>query len=144
MLKILINPTTIINGTPEAPELPSNPNQAAAIQSAIDAGDYGILPDPEPVPEPPQPKWNDFNVYMLTDPDFTTHRATARAIDPELTSALFVAYGKVAEGGFSTFEAIWNQWVTISGVTSEGKNSIATVAEGFDLPEDFINILRGQ
>lgn len=54
MLKILINPPTIIQGTPENPDFSGLPSDVISLlQEAIDKGEYEVIPDPEPSPEPP-------------------------------------------------------------------------------------------
>ena len=54
MLKILVNPSTIIQGTPQNPDFFGLPSDVIPIlQEAIDRGEYEVISDPEPLPELP-------------------------------------------------------------------------------------------
>ena len=91
---------------------------------------------------PPVPDWDSFNAYMLSDPMFKTYRDTVRNADGELNSALFDAYGMVATNGVAAFSLVWGIWCTASGITVADREVIATVAEGFNLPAEFVTVIR--
>lgn len=102
-----------------------------------------VVPDPEPVPEPTTPDWDSFNAYMLSDAMFKSYRDTVRVVDGELNSALFDAYSLVDTKGTGAFSVVWTQWCVVSQITVLHKEDIANVAEGFNLPADFVSVLRG-
>ena len=92
---------------------------------------------------PPTPDWDSFNAYMLSDPMFKSYRDTVRSVDGDLNGALFDAYGLVATNGVSAFSLVWGLWVSVSAIAVAEKEVIAGVAEGFNLPADFVAVIRG-
>lgn len=97
----------------------------------------------EKPPAPPTHDWDTFNAYMLTDATFKSYRDTVRVVDGELNSALFDAYSLVDTKGTGAFSVVWTQWCVVSQITVLHKEDIANVAEGFNLPADFVSVLRG-
>ena len=91
---------------------------------------------------PVVPDWDAFNAYMLSDTMFKSYRDVVRPIDGDLTSALFTTYNRVASDGVSAFSLVWGQWCSVSGITAEDREIIAVVAEGFNLPMEFISIIE--
>jgi hypothetical protein len=113
-------------------------------QDFVDSGEaLEVIPDPEPVVEPPTPDWDGFNAYMLSDPMFKGYRDTVRTADGDLTGALFDAYEMVDTKGVAAFSLVWGRWVSVSGITVADREVIATVAEGFNLPSEFVTVIRG-
>ena len=93
---------------------------------------------------PPVPNWDSFNAYMLSDPMFKGYRDTVRSADGDLNGALFDAYALVATNGVGAFSLVWGGiWVPVSGITVADREVIAGVAEGFNLPADFVAVIRG-
>ena len=114
-----------------------------AWQAFLDSSEeLEIIPDPEPVVESPVPDWDSFNAYMLSDSMFKGYRDTVRTADGELNSALFHAYGLVGTNGVAAFSLVWGIWVSVSGITDSDREAIAVVAEGFNLPADFVAAIR--
>jgi hypothetical protein len=89
------------------------------------------------------PDWDSFNAYMLSDPMFKSYRDTVRSADGDLTGALFDAYEMVDTKGVAAFSLVWGIWVSISGITVADREVIAGVAEGFNLPSEFVAVIRG-
>jgi len=90
------------------------------------------------------PDWDGFNAYMLSDPTFKGYRDTVRSADGDLNGALFDAYGLVATNGVAAFSLVWGGiWVPVSGITVADREVIAGVAEGFNLPAEFVAVIRG-
>lgn len=115
-----------------------------AWQDFLDSGEeLETIPDPEPIPEPVVPNWDGFNAYMLTDTTFKSYRDTVRAIDGDLNAALFNAYALIEGNGVAAFTLVWGVWTQLSGITTQHKNTIATVAESFNLPIEFVEVIRG-
>ena len=147
----LVSPgaTTPIPWANNAPDFSAFTNPTLAVlqqswQAFLDSGEeLEVIPDPEPVVEPPVPDWDSFNAYMLSDSMFKSYRDTVRTADRELNSALFDAYGLVATNGVAAFSLVWGIWCTASGITVADKEIIATTAEGFNLPSDFVAVIRG-
>lgn len=140
--------TTPIPWVNNAPDFSAFTNPTLSVlqqswQTFLDSGKVlEIIPDPEPVVESPVPDWDSFNAYMLSDPTFKGYRDTVRTADGELNSALFDAYGLVATNGVAAFSLVWGLWVSVSGITVADRGVIATTAEGFNLPAEFVDSLR--
>lgn len=140
--------TTPISWVNNAPDFSSFTNPTLSVlqqswQEFLDSGEeLEVIPDPVSVVEPPTSDWDGFNAYMLSDPMFKTYRDTVRTADGELNSALFDAHGLVATNGVAAFSLVWGIWVSISGITVADKETIATKAEGFNLPAEFVAVIR--
>lgn len=96
----------------------------------------------EQLPTQVVPNWDGFNAYMLSDTMFKSYRDSVRLLDGDLNSALFQAYGLVATNGVSAFTLVWSQWLSLSNIDSADQSTIADVAESFNLPEEFVNVIR--
>jgi len=141
--------TTPIPWVNNAPDFSAFTNPTLSVlqqswQAFLDSGaELEVIPDPEPVVEPPTPDWDSFNAYMLSDSMFKGYRDTVRTADGELNSALFDAYGLVATNGVAAFSLVWGGiWVPVSGITVADREVIAGVAEGFNLPSEFVAVIR--
>lgn len=97
----------------------------------------------EKPPAPPAVNWDGFNAYMLTDATFKSYRNAVRLIDGDLNSALFNSYSLVATNGVGAFSLVWGAWVQASAITTPHREAIAVVAEGSNLPADFVTVIRG-
>jgi len=142
--------TTPIPWMNNAPDFSAFTNPTLSVlqqswQAFLDSGaELEVIPDPEPVVEPPVPDWDGFNAYMLSDPTFKGYRDTVRSADGDLNGALFDAYGLVATNGVAAFSLVWGGiWVPVSGITVADREVIAGVAEGFNLPAEFVAVIRG-
>ena len=115
------------------------------LQPLIDAVNLVIpgVPDYNAPTPLVTPNWDGFNLYMLSDPTFKGYRDVVRAVDGDLNSALFDAYGLIVTNGLGAFSLVWQQWVTISGITPADRDAIADTAEALDLPGDFVTAVRG-
>ena len=141
--------TTPIPWMNNAPDFSAFTNPTLSVlqqswQAFLDSGaELEVIPDPEPVVEPPVPDWDSFNAYMLSDPTFKGYRDTVRSADGDLNGALFDAYGLVATNGVAAFSLVWGGiWVPVSGITVADREVIAGVAEGFNLPSEFVAVIR--
>lgn len=94
-------------------------------------------------PPSSSPNWDAFNAYMLTDATFKSYRDAVRPIDGDLNSYLSDAYELIETNGVGAFSLVWGKWVAVSQITTEDRETIATVAESFNLPADFVCIIRG-
>lgn len=103
-------------------------------------------------PLPPKADWDGFNAYMLSDATFKTYRDKVRALDGDLNAALFNAYSMIVTTGtepveltpnVKPFALVWGVWSSLSEITTEDKAAIATMAEEYNLPNEFVEIVRG-
>lgn len=138
---------TIVDAVDGQPDLTGFAEPTLSIlQANYEAGNYDIIPDPEPpTPEPPTPQWTAFNFALFTDVDFVNYGKIANNANPFFVPALVERYGMVAKEGLneSGFPAYWQAFCLNFNVSAEHRNEWATLAESFDLPIDFINIIRG-
>lgn len=117
--------------------------QAVSSQYVVDINAFEYRQEWTVSDLPPQPQWDTFNVYMLSDATFKAYRDTVRSVDGDLNAALFNAYGVVATNGVNAFANVWAVWTQISGITAQDKHAIADVAESYNLPTDFVAIIAG-
>lgn len=80
---------------------------------------------------------------MLSDSLFKSYRDNVNTIDNDINATLFIAYSTVDKDGLSTFNSIWSVWVQLSGITPKDRQTIAEVAASYNLPMDFINVIKG-
>jgi hypothetical protein len=116
-------------------------------QQFLDSGtELEIVPDPEPVEEIPPPQWENFNFYLLTHPSFVAYGLGVSSANPFLVPGIVERYGKVADVGVSGsgFGAYWNYFCQALEVTTEHRNEWANQAQEFNLPVDFVSVIRGQ
>lgn len=100
-----------------------------------------IIPDPEPIPEPPTPNWDSFNTQMMTNSRFNQVYNQCLSVAPIVANALPVALDQVTTKGYSLFTIIWTQLCQIGGATAEDKQLWGGYAEANNLPQEFIAIL---
>lgn len=151
MKTIFIN--TLNNVTPLAwDEIAQNPiwdglsePSLSILQNAYQQGDYEIIADPEPVEEPITPDWTPFNFQLFNNPAFVGYGLAANSVNPFLLPALVERYGLVAKDGLfeSGFPAYWQAFCDALGVSVEHRTQWANLAVSFNLPVDFINVIRG-
>lgn len=102
-----------------------------------------IVPDPEPYVEPATPNWDGFNGFILSDITFNTYYGAGLTTAPAVTSSLPAALAQVATNGVGAFAMVFNGFCGAAGVTSEHRGLWANEAEDFNLPTDFVNVVRG-
>ena len=90
-----------------------------------------------------EPNWDGFNGYMLIDSMFKSYRDIVRPIDGDLNGALFDSYGLVSTNGVAAFSLVWGYWCQVSGITGDDRSVIANAAHFFNLPADFVAVIRG-
>jgi hypothetical protein len=131
----------IVDGLPNYSGVPSY--ALPALQQAFADGNYEIVPDLEPVVEPPTPNWDGFNSYMLTDTDFNTYYGTGLTVAPAVTTSIPTALAQVSTNGVNSFNLTFNGFCNAVSVTTTHRNSWADVAESYHLPADFVSVIRG-
>jgi hypothetical protein len=117
----------------------------SVLQSAFDAGDYEIIPDPDPdsTVESPLPNYPAFNIYMLSNSDSMAYDVIVNAINPKLVQAISITYNNIVDRGTADFLQIFPLYCHVAGVTSEHRNQWADKATELNLPADFVMVIRG-
>lgn len=100
-------------------------------------------PEPEPEPLPPQPDWDGFNVFILSDADFNAVYAAALSTAPLQANALPAALTQVQTGSVQTFATLLNAVCAAGGATSPMRDAWAAAAIARNLPQEFVDLIRG-
>ena len=124
----------------EGDNLPSEPRDAWIVD--WDTGTVSVDPD-WVASGPPAPDWDGLNAAILLDPDWQAATAIVRAINPGLTEALPAAMTQIGTGQAAMFAFLYDQICTIAEVALAQRDAWATMAEGFNLPAEFVDIVRG-
>lgn len=89
------------------------------------------------------PDWETFESLVLQSKEMKDFITYANTINPLITSAFPAAFFEVKNGKYRTFKIIWGELVKMSLVDVTVLKSIVSVAVSCDLPQDFIDILKG-
>lgn len=140
-------PIPWVNNAPDFSSL-TNPTLSVLQQSWQDFVNSGevleIIPDPEPVVEPPTSDWDSFNATLITDPAYHQAVANIRASAlPGLDTPVVVALGQVPDKGVSSFSLAFTPFCEYGQVSIEQRKQWAQLAESFNLPADFVAVIRG-
>jgi hypothetical protein len=132
---------TQVNTDP--PEITENQSLSSTYVVDVNALEYRqewaitTKPLPEPVPD-----WDGFNGFILSNVEFNTYYGTGLGTAPAVTSSLPAALAQVSTNGFGAFAMVFNGFCTVAGVTSIHRGEWADMAERFNLPTDFVAIVR--
>jgi hypothetical protein len=143
------NATTPVDWVNNAPDFSSFTDPTLSVlqkawQDFLDSGqELEIIPDPEPMPEPPIANWDMFNLQMMSDTRFNQVYNQCLSVAPIVANALPVALDQITSKGNSLFTLIWTQLCSIGGATEDDKIVWVSYATNNNLPGDFINILGG-
>jgi hypothetical protein len=98
--------------------------------------------EPEPIPVP---NWPGFNFYLFSNPEFITYGLAIQSANPYLVPAVIERYGQVAKVGLqeSDFASYWNYFCQLGQVLEINRGIWADTAEAFDLPAEFVAVVRG-
>jgi hypothetical protein len=89
------------------------------------------------------PDWDMFNLQMMSDARFNQVYNQCLSVAPIVCSALPVALDQITSKGNTLFTLIWNQLCSIGGATPEDREAWAELGINNNLPDDFVNVLRG-
>ncbi len=87
------------------------------------------------------PRWVQFGIAIGGSPEINAFVATVREAAPVLHGMLIVGLGQAAKGDPKTFLAAWNQAQDAGLVDQKLAATFVTMANGFNLPADFIAAL---
>jgi len=108
-------------------------------------GELEIIPDPVPVVEQPVPNWDGFNAVLIQDPAYHEAVGKVRASPrPGLDTPVVVALSQVSTNGVASFALAFPPFCYFGEVSTEQRNTWADLAQSFNLPGDFVNIVRGE
>lgn len=88
--------------------------------------------------------WDMFNLSMMSNPRFNQVYNQCLSVAPILANSLPTALDQVTTKGTTLFNLVFNQICSIGGATVEDRLAWGSVAEDNNLPQDFIDILKGE
>lgn len=89
------------------------------------------------------PNYQAFNLFMLTNEANSSYKLAVNLVNPDLTYAVALAYNNIADRGSGDFLQVFPMFCQVAEVTQEHRDEWADAAESFNLPYDFISVLRG-
>ena len=101
-----------------------------------------IIPDPMPEVAPPAPDWDGFNAAMLANTEFNQITGLVLSLAPTVALGIPAALAHVSTNGVTAFALVFNAFCQIGNVSSKQRETWATIAEGFNLPIEFISVVR--
>ena len=115
-----------------------------AWQEFLDSGgELEIIPDPIPEIIVPAPDWDGFNAAMLTNTEFNQITGLVLETVPTVALGIPAALAHVSTNGVTAFALVFNAFCQIGNVSSEQREVWANIAEGFNLPIEFIDVVKG-
>jgi hypothetical protein len=106
-------------------------------------GELEIIPDPVPVVEQVAPNYPGFNLYMLTNAANAAYKVAVNQVNPDLVAAVALAYNNIVDRGIGDFVQIFPVFCVAAQVTTQHREEWAAAAESFNLPQDFVEVIRG-
>ena len=87
--------------------------------------------------------WDGFNAAILADPDFNGYYGAAIAAAPWAVSSIPAALTQVSTNGIGSFATVYNIFCQAASVTQPHREGWAVLAENNNLPQNFIDLIRG-
>jgi hypothetical protein len=88
-------------------------------------------------------KWNEFNATMLSDITYNQVLGAVLQIAPAVATGLPSALAQVGTNGVGAFGILFNAFCQIGQVSSEQRGIWGDLAESYNLPGDFVEVVRG-
>ncbi len=104
----------------------------------------GILLGVEVIPPPlPTPNWPAFNLAISMDSIMIQYEVAANQVHPSIVSKKDLAYSIIQDKGLDNFAAIFPIFCQIANVAQQHRDDWADLALQYDLPAEFVTIVRG-
>jgi hypothetical protein len=87
--------------------------------------------------------WNRFERIVLQSEEMRQFMFAVSQKNALVTSAFTAAFYEVKHGNFNSFRIVWEELTKLSPVDTNVVMSFIAVATAFNLPEEFISIIRG-
>jgi hypothetical protein len=116
--------------------------QPEIIQCIADQ-DYEVIPDPEPIDETPPPNWDGFNLAFSTLPSLLQAELIANQNHPSIVGKKDLAYSMISDHGVGAFSLIFPLFCQAGGVDNDTRIEWAELAMSFNMPADFVSVIRG-
>ncbi len=127
------------------PEPEYNPETHRIISSnpVLRDGNWVIQWDVVPLQTESLPDWDGFNAAILSDTAFNQSTGAVFAQAPSVAIALPSALAQVSTNGVSAFSLVFTNFCLIGQVSAEQRDTWATMAETYNLPSEFVAVVRG-
>lgn len=89
------------------------------------------------------PRWDDFNLVFCSLPSLLQAELIANQNHPSIVSKKDLAYSMVDDHGTGTLSYIFPLFCQAGQVDSATRFEWAELAESFNMPQDFVDIIRG-
>lgn len=110
----------------------------------LDSGEeLEIIPDPIPEITTPAPDWDGFNAAMLSNTEFNQITGVVLGLAPTVALGIPAALAQVSTNGVTAFALVFNAFCQIGNVSISQREAWANIAESFNLPIEFIGVVRG-
>ena len=100
--------------------------------------EFALFPDSSSPPD-----WDSFNTYILSDDDFNNAVLACSTVKPAISATIATAMLKYQTEGSSLFQGIFEAFCQAANITAEQKTIWANAIGIFNLPSQFIAIVRG-
>ena len=87
--------------------------------------------------------WDGFNAAILSDTVFNQTTGAVFAQAPSVAIALPSALSQVSTNGVAAFNLVFTNFCLIGQVSAQQRNTWADTAESFNLPSEFVAVVRG-
>lgn len=87
--------------------------------------------------------WNQFSQAMLANVEFNQVTGYLLSAAPALAIAMPTALAQVLINDVTAFSVVFNMFCQYGNVSNEQRLAWSDIAQGFDLPQEFINAVRG-
>ena len=103
-----------------------------------------VIPFLEQESDPVVPDWNGFNFALFSDETFISYSVGINSINPAAFHVLLTQYDKVALEGVLPFIPYFEKFCQTTNVLPIHRQQWAALAEYFNLPSDFVSVVRGE
>lgn len=91
----------------------------------------------------PTGDWDGFTRAILSNIPFNQYYGLGLQTAPALTASLPTALAQVVTNGTTAFTLVFGRFCQAVGVSVEHRNEWADMAEDYNLPSDFVDVVRG-
>jgi hypothetical protein len=141
-----VTPIPWVNGEPDFTGF-TEPTLSVLQQSwqeFLDSGEeLEVIPDPEPIAPAPYQDWPAFNYAMSINTKMIEYEIVANQRHPSIVAKKDLAYSIISDKGLDNFAIVYPLFCQIAEVKQEDKSYWADVAQSFNLPTDFVSLIRG-
>ncbi len=89
------------------------------------------------------PNWDGFNLAFSTLPSLLQAELIANQNHPSIVGKKDLAYSMISDHGVATFGLIFPLFCQAGGVDNDTRTEWALMAQSFNMPTDFISVIRG-